>query len=187
MVNRYLYFTDERLVSAVISGEQDAVVYFFYEKFSSTFQYHIYNLFPYKVDVMELVNEFFLYLYKDDWHRLRTYDGSVKLVTWVSVVSFRFFKNYKHSMIDYNGLITISDKWDKLRIDWYQENKRDLIIDINNAISQITGERNKKIARRLFLDDVAYECIADEFGLSVDYVYTIKNRLLNKLKEILCV
>ena len=86
-------WSDERLVKAVLSGDQDAVVYMFYTKYSATFQYHIYKLFDYKVEVSDLVDEFFLFMYEDDWKRLRSYDPSMSsLSTWISTVSYRFLE-----------------------------------------------------------------------------------------------
>lgn len=183
-VCRYIKeMSDTELVEAVIRGDKDAVVYLFYEKFAAMFQYHIYKIFPYKVDVEELTDEFFLYLYEDKWRRLRTYNGSVKLSTWMSVVSFRFFKNYKISRIDCKGLITISDKWESFRGDWIQGVDVEAAVDIRAAIDSIKNDRDRKIAEKLFIKDKSFEDIAAEFGMTVDYVYTVKNRIVKLLKN----
>lgn len=182
MLNMRLW-SDDKLVSALIDGNQNAIVYFFYEKFSSTFQYHIYRIFPYKVDVAELVDEFFLYMYEDNWRRLRTYSGSVKLSTWISVVSFRFFRNYKETKIDFNGLITISDQWEAFRGDWCQSIDMESVIDINDSIERISNARDRMIAKRIFIEDKPFEKVAEEFGMTVDYVYTVKNRILKSLRK----
>ena len=178
-----LELSDTDLVGAVIGGDRDAVVYLFYEKFAAMFQYHIYKLFPYKVDVEELTDELFLYLYEDNWRRLRTYNGSVKLSTWMSVVSFRFFKNFKATKIDCNGLVTISDKWESFRGDWTQSRDAEAAMDIRTAIDSIKSDRDRRIAERLFIEDKAFEDIAAEFGMTVDYVYTVKNRIVKLLKN----
>ena len=175
--------SDRELVSAVCSNDQRAIVHMFYKKFISTFQYHVYKLFPYKEDVRDLIDEFFLYLYENDWRRLRTFDSSkASLATWMSVTSFRFFKNYKHSKIDSNGLISISDKWETFVGDWVQSNDIGLMMDINEAIGAIANERDREIARLLFIEDKEFQVVADRFELSVDYVYTVKNRLVRQLK-----
>lgn len=175
--------SDRELVDAVCLNDQRAIVHMFYKKFISIFQYHIYKLFPNKEDVRDLIDEFFLYLYEDDWRRLRTFDGSkASLATWMSVTSFRFFKNYKHSKIESNGLISISDKWETFVGDWVQSNDTGLLMDINYAIESITNDRDREIARLLFIEDKEFQVIADRFGLSVDYVYTVKNRLVRQLK-----
>lgn len=175
---------DAALVSELLAGNQEAIVYFFYNKFTATFQYHIYNLFPYRVDVEELIDEFFMFLYEDDWRRLRTFDASkAALSTWVSTVSFRFFRDYKQSMIDCNGLITIDDKWETFQGDWSQSMSDGLMMDLEAAIAEIRNERDRGIARRIFVEDAAFEAVAEEFNLDVDYVYTVKNRLLRQLRE----
>lgn len=179
-------WSDEKLIRAVYSGDQDAIVYMFYTKFSSTFQYHIYKLFDYRVDVADLVDEFFLFMYEDDWKRLRSFDSNKSsLSTWISTVSYRFFRDYKRSKIDLNGLITISDKWETFRGDWVQSVDAGIMLDIDTAIDQIKNERDKEIAKQIFVEDREYEAIAEEFGLTCDYVYTIKNRIIKQLKHTL--
>ena len=179
-------WSDEKLIRSVFSGDQDAIVYMFYTKFSSTFQYHIYKLFDYKVDVADLVNEFFLFMYEDDWKRLRSFDPSKSsLSTWISTVSYRFFRDYKRSKIDLNGLITISDKWETFRGDWVQSIDAGIMLDIDAAIDEIKSERDKEIAKQIFVDDREYEAIAEDFGLTCDYVYTIKNRIIKQMKNTL--
>jgi len=176
-------WSDRDLVSAVTSNNQNAIVYLFYTKYSSTFQYHIYKLFNGKVEVSDLVDEFFMFLLEDDWRRLRSFDpDKASLSTWISTVSFRFFRDYKRSKIDMNGLITISDQWETFRGDWMESVEAGLKMDINQAIDGIKSDRDREIARRLFIDDKEYEVVAEEFGLTVDYVYTIKNRIVKQLR-----
>ena len=174
---------DAELVSAVISGDKDAIVYMFYTKFSATFQYHIYKLFDYKIEVADLIDEFFLYLYEDEWKRLKVYD-SVKssLSTWISTVSYRFFRDYKRSKIDLNGLITISNKWETYRTDWVEEYDKSILVDIESAIQKLKSDRERKIAEMIFIKDCELEIVAAEFQISIDYVYTIKNRVSKQLK-----
>lgn len=177
-------YSDTELVNAVCGNDHQAIVHLFYKKCLPTFQYHIYKLFPYKEDVRELVDEFFLYLFEDDWRRLRTFDGTrASLATWMSVTSFRFFKAYKHSKIDSNGLISISDKWETFVGDWVQSSDAGLVMDLNKAINSIKNERDREIAKLIFIHDKEFQVVADRFGLTIDYVYTVKNRLVKQLKS----
>ena len=177
-------WSDRELVTAVTSGNQNAIVYMFYTKYSATFQYHIYKLFNGKVEVSDLVDEFFMYLLEDNWRRLRSFDpDQSSLNTWISTVSFRFFRDYKRSKIDLNGLITISDKWETFRGDWMESVEAGLKMDIEQAIESIKNDRDREIAKRLFIDDKEYEAVAEEFGLTVDYVYTVKNRIVKQLRS----
>lgn len=177
-------WSDDRMVSELIKGNQDAIVWFFYTKYSATFQYHIFKLFNYKVDINDLVDEFFLYLYDNDWKRLRSFDSSqASLNTWISTVSYRFFRDYKQSMIDSDGVSTTNDMWDSTCSDWTQSCDAGIMMDVNSAIGQIKSERDRQIAIRLFVEDKEYESVAQEFGLTVDYVYTVKNRLIKQLRN----
>ena len=177
-------WSDKKLVSSVLNGNQQAIVYFFYTKFSGTFQYHIYKLLGYSANVADLVDEFFLYMFEDNWRRLRTYDSSVaSLNTWISTVSFRFFRDYKRAKIDLNGVVTINDQWETMRKDWVQHCDAGMMMDIQSAIDRIRNERDRKIACRLLLEDKEYRDVAEEFGLTVDYVYTVKNRVLKQIKK----
>lgn len=174
---------DAELVSAVISGDKDAIVYMFYTKFSATFQYHIYKLFDYKIEVADLIDEFFLYLYEDEWKRLKVYDSAKSsLSTWISTVSYRFFRDYKRSKIDLNGLITISNKWETYRTDWVEEYDKSILVDIESAIQKLKSDRERKIAEMIFIKDCELEIVAADFQISIDYVYTIKNRVSKQLK-----
>lgn len=176
-------YSDNELVDAVCRNNHQAIVHLFYKKCLPTFQYHIYKLFPYKEDVKDLVDEFFLYLFEDDWRRLKTFDGTrASLATWMSVTSFRFFKAYKHSKIDSNGILSISDKWETFVGDWAQSHDAGLMMDIDNAIYAISNERDREIAKLIFIEDKEFQVIADRFNLSIDYVYTVKNRLVKQLK-----
>lgn len=177
-------WTDRELISAVTTGNQQAIVYMFYTKYSATFQYHIYRLFNGGVEVSDLVDEFFLFLLEDNWRRLRSFDPSKStLNTWISTVSFRFFRDYKRSKIDLNGLITISSQWETFRGDWMESMEAGLMMDINKAIEGIKSERDREIAKRLFIEDQEYEAVAKEYGLTVDYVYTVKNRIVKQLRS----
>lgn len=174
---------DAELVSAVISGDKNAIVYMFYTKFSATFQYHIYKLFDYKIEVADLIDEFFLYLYEDEWKRLKVYDSAKSsLSTWISTVSYRFFRDYKRSKIDLNGLITISNKWETYRTDWVEEYDKSILVDIESAIQKLKSDRERKIAEMIFIKDCELEIVAADFQISIDYVYTIKNRVSKQLK-----
>ena len=183
--NVFRQMTDEDLLKSVTSNNHEAIVYFFYQKYLPTFQYHIYNIFSQKVDVQELIDEFFLYLYENQWRRLKTFNGKASLNTWISVISYRFFKQYKISKIDSNGLITINSQWESYIGEWVQSQNTGIKIDVEKALGTITNERDKEIARLIFYDDKEFKDIADKYGLTVDYVYTIKNRIGKQLKQML--
>lgn len=176
--------SDEELVKAVCCNDQDAIVYFFYERYLPVFQYHILKIFPLGTEIRALVDEFFLYLIADNWRKLRTFDASkASLSTWVSVISFRFFKHYKANHLECRGIITISDNWESYAREWVSGNETGIRMDIDYAIDSITNFRDREIAKSVFIKNEEFKTVADRFGLSVDYIYTVKNRLVRLLKS----
>lgn len=176
--------SDADLVKSVCADNEDAVVYFFYEKYLPVFQYHILKLFPNGIEIRTLVDEFFIYLFENDWHRLRTFNpGKASLSTWVSVISFRFFKNYKHNRLDSKGMLYATDKLEAYADEWISGSEVGIRMDIDAVVGSILNDRDREIAKMIFIEDKDFKQVADRFCLSVDYVYTIKNRLIRQLKS----
>lgn len=178
-------FSDKELVKFVLENDTKVILYFFYRKFLPTFQYHVYKIFPYQVEIQDLIHEFFLYLHEDDWRRLRTFNFSSSLSTWISTVSFRFFLQYKKSVIDSNGLISLNECWDSFAETYIQHADNEIKMDIMKAIEQIKNERDRSIAFMLLIEGSDFEDVAKKYSISVDYVYTIKNRIIKSLRNTL--
>lgn len=178
-------FSDKELVKYVLENDTKVILYFFYRKFTPTFQYHIYKIFPYQVEIQDLIHEFFLYLHEDDWRRLRTFNFSSSLSTWISTVSFRFFLQYKKSVIDSNGLISLNECWDSFAETYTQHADNEIKMDIMKAIEQIKNERDRSIAFMLLIEGSDFEDVAKKYNISVDYAYTIKNRIIKSLRNTL--
>lgn len=178
--------SDTHLVERLLANDEKAVLYFFYEKFYSTFEYHVYRIFPYEVDVQALVHEFFLYLVADDWRRLRSFNSEkAQLNTWVSVVSFRFFMNFKKRKIDSNGLVAIYEQWDDKIMQYKQECHDQVRMDVRKAVERLKNDTERDVARKLLLDGVEIQEVAKTHQLSVDYAYTVKSRAMAHLRKML--
>lgn len=178
--------SDSELVEQLLENRENVILYFFYEKYYSIFEYHVYRIFSYEVRVQELVHEFFLYLYENNWKHLRSYNNNLsKLNTWISVVSFRFFLNYKKTKIDYNNIISIYEQWDDQIMQYKQECQEQIKMDVTQAINSLKNKMEQKVVSRLLLDGAEIQEVAVECNLSVDYVYTVKSRAVAHLREIL--
>lgn len=186
VMNALQQLSDSELVEQLLANNEKAILYFFYEKYYSVFEYHVYKIFTYEVSVQGLVHELFLYLYEDNWRHLRSYNPAMsKLNTWISVVSFRFFMNYKKSKIDSYGLISIHEKWDDNIIQYKQENQELVKMDIQKAIDSLKNDTEREVARQLLLDGAEIQDVAAEHDLSIDYAYTVKSRAIAHLRKIL--
>lgn len=175
-------FSDKDWVENLVMNDPDVIVSFFYKKLKNILTHNLRKIFPYQVDVKEYITEFYLYLEDNDWKRLKTFQSDYTLTTWISVVSYRFFKNYKESVIDSRGVVTITDKWDLQTEEWVHQSDEWLKKDIMKAIAQIKNERDRQIAVLLLMEDKAVEDVAPQFDVTVDYLYTIKNRIIKALR-----
>ena len=186
MMKENEHISDTALVAKLLANDEKALLFFFYEKFYSMFEYHVYKIFPYEQDVQELVHEFFLYLRQDDWRRLRSFNPEkAQLNTWVSVVSFRFFLNFKKSKIDSNGLVTICEQWDDKILQFKNASEEQVRMDVRKAIDCLKNETEREVARKLLLEEADVQEVAKEHNLSVDYTYTVKSRAISHLRKIL--
>lgn len=177
---------DSELVDLLLANDEKAIVYFFYKKFYRVFEYHIYRMFTYRVDVQEFVHEFFLYLYQDNWKRLRSYNSEQsQLSTWVSAVSSHFFLFYKKTKIDSNAIIPINGQWDEKVTSYKQECKEQVIMDVTKAIDSLKNDTERELVRQMLIEGMDYDEVAKLHNLSVDYAYTVKSRAVARLRNIL--
>ena len=175
---------DNELLHRLLNNEERAVLYFFYEKYYSVFEYHVYKIWPYEVSVQGLVHEFFLHLAEYDWRRLRSFNPEkAQLNTWVAVVSYRFFLNFKKSKIDSNGFVTIYEEWDDKILNYKQEAQEQVKMDVTKAIDELKNVTERQVARQLLLDGMEIQEVAAQHDLTVDYAYTVKSRALARLRK----
>lgn len=184
--NAFRNISDLELVELLLANNEKAILYFFYEKYYSVFEYHVYKIFPYETSVQALVHEFFLYLCKDNWRNLRLHNASLsKLNTYISVISYRFFMNYKKSKIDSNGLIAIKEEWDDKTLQYKQACQEQVRMDVIKAIESLKNNTEREVARQLLLEDADIQEVAAAHQLTVDYTYTVKSRAIAHLRKIL--
>lgn len=183
MKDAFANMSDKELVDQLLANNPDAIVYFFYKKYIALFKYNANKISLNHVNIRDLVDELFLSLYQDDWQKLRTYNCEYSLSAWITVVSYRFFKKYKNSMIDLRGQITISDKLENETDTWMQQKSEIIKMDLMDAIEQIQNERDREIAKLIFVDDAEAKIVAEKFKLTIDYTYTVKNRIIKFLRN----
>lgn len=181
-MNKFKQLDDKQLLDYIFDNNQDVIVYFFYIKYLPTFEFNIKKNFYYKVEIKELIDEFYIYLSENNWKRLKTYNFSSSLNTWISVVSYRFFKNYKLTKIDSYGLVNFSEQWDEHSASWVQHIDNEITIDVKNAILDLKNSRDQKVASLIFLEDEEINSVAEKFNISTDYAYTVKNRIVKFLR-----
>ena len=174
--------TDKQLVEGLLRNEESVIQYVFYEHFDSLLRYNALKVAANKnVQFEDLVQELYLYVSRNGWEKLRRYDVQMPFANWFSVVSYRFFKDYTHSMIDSTQTLPIEDVDDR-RV-FLQGNNAfsSIVMDIKNAIRKSKPPRDRQILEALVLNEEEPAEVAERFSVTVDNLYNIKRRALAKL------
>lgn len=177
--------SDRELVDAVIQGDESAIGYFFYEKFNALFSRNLYKVAANKNVVLEdLVQDLYIHLSKNDWERLKRYDEDCgKLLNWLSVVSYLFFKDKTASLIDSAPRVPIEEREDIPSMD-----KTDSLIEkkyILKIIEKLHPPRYRDVVDYLILKGRDPGEVAKELGVNIDNLYNIKSKALAKLRRLL--
>jgi RNA polymerase sigma factor (sigma-70 family) len=201
---KYRYSTDRQFVADLLANDGKALECLLYDRYRSLLRFNAMKAAP-NVPVDDLVQELYLYLSADGWARLKKYDSELPFDRWLSVVSYRFFKDFSLRMIDSRRQIPITniERSMKLRgegvyslsrskrtsdeiedqqlLDAGTSQMNHIMMDIKNGLDELEPPRDRKILTALILHDEEPQAVADRFGVTVDNLYNIKRRALAKL------
>jgi RNA polymerase sigma factor (sigma-70 family) len=181
-------FSDKEIVDGILIQDEQIVRYFFFEKCIPLFISINSDIFNGHAEPNELINMLYLYLYENNWHRLRSFDGQKsKLITWISKVARRFFaKKLAEMMKKKNEKNTyMQNKLHEEDEQAEQELEPKPKLDVETVKSSLSNERYCEVIRRVVIKDEDPQKVADKMGVTVDNLYNIKARALKKLKRII--
>ncbi len=163
-------YTDEQIVNGILDGERPVIEYFFYRECTPVFIYIVRNLFDCRVDINELISEFYLYLSENDWYKIRQFDYRSRLLTWIRVVAIRFAQKKREELIGNPVAAALIEKG-------YNPNgKLDRKLDIANALQKMWNPKYREVIDALDLREVHPRALAERMGVSVDNLYNIHRR-----------
>jgi len=178
----YENYSDEQIVNGILDNDRPLIEYFFTKKCSKLLLFIMKEVFHYKVDIRALESELFLYIASDNWKKLRQFEYRSSLLTYISVISVRFFLKRR-------GEMDTEEPSSFVEFDEPIEPSRGLSlessIDVRNAISKISNEKYRYALNALDLQDMSYEQLAEQMGTNVDNLYNIHRRAKLQLKLIM--
>lgn len=180
--NIYCLFSDQEIVTAVIKNDRAVIKYLFCEKCSQLLSYIAYSVFDNRVDKRELISELFLYIANNDWYKLKQFDFRSSLMTWMSVVSIRFFQKKREELIEKESEETLLSR---IRETYQPYFNKERTMDIENALNKMKNVRYKDVICELDLKDVKPEEYAERIGITVDNLYNLHRRAIMQLKSIM--
>jgi RNA polymerase sigma factor (sigma-70 family) len=177
---KYRYSTDRQFVADLLANDGKALECLLYDRYRSLLRFNALKAAP-DVPVDDLVQELYLYLSADNWARLKKYDPVLPFDRWLSVVSYRFFKDFSHRMIDSRRQIPITNIYDQQLLDAGTTQMNHIMMDIRQGLTELEPPRDREILTALLLRDEEPQAVADRFNVTVDNLYNIKRRALAKL------
>ena len=177
---KYQYTDDSHLVDDLIGNDERAVEFLFYNRYRALLRFNAMKAAS-NVPVDDLVQEFYLHLSANQWERLRRYDPELPLERWLSVVSYRFFKDFSLRMIDSRRQIPITKIEDQNLLEAGTTQMNQIMMDIRQGLSELEPPRDREILTALLLHDEEPQTVAGRYGVTVDNLYNIKRRALARL------
>lgn len=181
---RLKYFkslSDKELLEAVMNNDEDAIEYLLFYRCDKLFSFIIRRTFSSNVKKEELITEFYLFLHKNGWAKLRKFNFLSSLDTWLSTVLVRFFDEKKKDVAVSDERATLLDD----NIIKYEEDDAHLMrFELLDAINSIENARYKYVLLSEWKGMKADE-IARSMGVSIENVYTISKRAKAELKKLI--
>lgn len=185
MFSRFEYTNDAQMVSALMAGDEGAMEYVFYKNYNSLLRLNYKKATSgYRANYDDLIQNLYLFISADNWEKLRRYDASKSpFANWFSVVSYRFFKDSVRSMIDSSPQVPIEDMNDHDITLSSGNFINTLMMDIKDILKKFKPPRDREILTAFLIYDEEPDSIAKRIGVTIDNLYNIKRRALERLRQ----
>lgn len=180
--NIWKNISDTEYLAGLKSGDNRITESFFYGLCKYLLTDIKFSLMQGNVNYNELVNELYIYLSKDNWHKLDTFVGlnGCSLHTWVTRVSWRYFLKQRERLLGKIALditeIQIGKAFDNL--------DADIAMDINATFEKMPNERYAQVLRWMLVEGYDANEVASKLNTSVANIYNIKHRAIVQFVEI---
>jgi len=173
-------YSDSELVEGMINNKDTIIRYFFFEKCTPVFHDINHKVYNRQAEIKELVNELYLYLQANDWRKLKQFDYSTQLLTWVSFIARRFFCKKQDLMIE-------GEPIENLLCEAGAEDTEEKIhqsIEVENLLNKLPSPKYRLVLRKLYLEDVDPKKLSGRMKIKVENLYNLKRRSIQKLARI---
>lgn len=135
-----------------------------------------YSLMEGNVDYDELVNELFIYLSKDNWHKLDTFAGKngCSLCSWVTRITWRYFFKQRERLL---GKVVLDISEVKIS-DCIENLDTEIAMDVNATFERMPNRKYAQVLQWMLAEGYNAEEVAARLGTTVANVYNIKHRAI---------
>lgn len=180
--NIWKNISDTEYIAGLKSGNNHITESFFYGLCNYLLNDIRFSLMNGNVDYDELVNELFLYLSKDNWHKLETFAGinSCSLCSWVSRITWRYYFKQRERLLG-KVVLDITD----VRICNTSDNlDTEIAMDVNTTLKKMPNKRYVQVLQWMLVEGYDADEVATKLNTTAANVYNIKHRAIVQFVEV---
>lgn len=169
-------YTDAQYIEGLKAKNPQVTRDFFYQLCNYTLNDIRYSMMKGYVEYDVLINELYIYLEKNNWHKLDTFSAinDCHLSTWITKVSWRFFWQQRHRLLDYDKDMGTNGIKEGETVDL----DNDIIMDVEQTLNEMPNKRYANLLRKMLLEGHDAEEMALLLNTSEANIYNIKHRAI---------
>lgn len=173
--------SDKEYINGLKRGDKDITEMFFYGLCNYMLNDIKFSLMQGSVEYDELVSELFIFLSKDNWHKLDTFSGinGCSLCSWVARITWRYFMKQRERLLGKAALDITEIQIDD--IDNYLE--EEIVEDVMSTFENMSNERYVQILQWMFVEGYEADEVAEKLNTTKSNVYNIKHRAIVQFVE----
>lgn len=176
-------YSDTEYISGLKRGDSDVIQSFFYSLCSYTLNDIRWSLMQGCVDYDELVNELYIYLSSNNWHKLDTFKGknNCTMKSWIVRLAWRFFLERRSRLLfdgyssEYKSGNTMDEVESALNLE--------IAMDVDSTFKRMANKRYVNVLQWMLIDGYDADEVAKLLNTPLSNVYNIKHRAIVQFVE----
>lgn len=176
-------YSDSDYISGLKGGDSGVTHSFFYMLCAYTLNDIRWSLMQGRIDYDELVNELYLYLSADHWHRLDTFEGknNCTLKSWMVKLAWRFFMQQRPRLLS-EGCEPGYEKGN-VNVEAEESLDHEIAMDVESTFSRMANKRYVQVLRWMLIDGYDADEVGEFLNTPMSNVYNIKHRAIVQFVE----
>lgn len=176
-------YSDNDYIAGLKRGDAGAIQSFYYSLCSFTLNDIRWSLMQGRIDYDELVNELYVYMSIDNWHKLDTFKGknNCTLKSWMVRLAWRFFMQQRPRLLfegcpsKYESCNGIEESEDSLNLE--------IAMDVESTFKRMPNKRYVQVLKWMLVDGYDADEVAKLLDTPVSNIYNIKHRAILQFVE----
>lgn len=177
-------YSDNDYIEGLKRNDTDTIQSFFYSLCSFTLNDIRWTLMQGLIDYDELVNELYLYMSVDHWHKLDTFEGksNCSLKSWMVRLAWRFFMQQRPRLM-FEGC---PSEYEKIRdgMEPLEDSLNlEIAMDVESTFKRMANKRYVQVLKWMLIDGYDADEVAKLLDTPVSNIYNIKHRAIVQFVE----